>query len=194
MRWFTVLALLPALILVGGVNVAKAGTKDVNSPKAKGDIYQFKMTDIDGKSVPLKKFRGKVLLVVNVASKCGNTPQYAGLEKLYETYKSKGLVILGFPANEFGSQEPGTDQEIKAFCTGTYNVSFPMFSKIVVKGENENALYTWLQNSTDNHNDIEWNFAKFLVDRKGHVVERFNPKTKPDDETLVEAVEKALKS
>ena len=159
---------------------------------APSSIYDFKMDDIDGKSVPLTKFKGKVLLVVNVASKCGNTPQYAGLEAMYKKYKDQGFAILGFPANEFGGQEPGTNAQIKEFCTATYNVEFPMFSKIVVKGEGIHPLYQWLIQQTDNKNDIEWNFAKFAVGRDGKVLARFSPKTQPTDPNLVSLVEKAL--
>lgn len=156
-------------------------------------IYDFKMTDIDGKPVPLAKFKGKVLLVVNVASKCGNTPQYEGLQAMYEKYKKQGFAVLGFPANEFRGQEPGTDAEIKQFCTATYNVKFPMFSKIVVKGEGIHPLYQWLVANAPRHEEVEWNFAKFLVNRKGEVVGRFSPRTQPNSEEVVTAVEAALK-
>lgn len=156
-------------------------------------LYDFKMKDIDGKDVKLDKYKGKVTLVVNVASKCGLTPQYTALEALYRKYKAKGFVILGFPANQFGAQEPGTDSEIKQFCTGKYDVTFPMFSKIVVKGDDTNPLYKWLLQATPEHKDIEWNFAKFLVGKDGMVIKRFTPQTKPDDASIVEAVEAALK-
>lgn len=156
------------------------------------NIYSFKMKDIDGKETGLDKYKGKVLLVVNVASKCGLTPQYEGLEKIYEKYKDKGLVVMGFPANEFGAQEPGTNTEIKQFCTGKYNVTFPMFSKIVVKGDEAHPLYKWLLAQTPQHQDIEWNFAKFLVGRDGKVLQRFHPKVTPEDKDLVAALEKAL--
>ncbi|MBI5705498.1 MAG: glutathione peroxidase [Armatimonadetes bacterium] len=162
-------------------------------PKAAGSLYDFKMKDIDGKEMPLAKFKGKVVLVVNVASKCGLTPQYEGLQKLYTTYKDRGLVVLGFPANQFGGQEPGTDTEIKEFCTGKYNVTFPMFSKIVVKGEGIHPLYTWLLQSTENKGDIEWNFAKFLVGKDGKVLKRFAPRVTPDDKDFVASIEAALK-
>ena len=141
---------------------------------APATIYDFTMDNIDGKPVPLKKYEGKVLLVVNVASKCGNTPQYAGLEAMYKKYNSKGFEILGFPANQFGGQEPGTDAQIKEFCTSTYDVQFPMFSKIVVKGDDMNPLYKWLVDSTGKQ-DIEWNFAKFVIGRDGKILARFTP-------------------
>ena len=155
-------------------------------------IYDFKMDSIDGKPVELAQYKGKVLLVVNVASKCGMTPQYEGLESAYKKYKEQGFLVLGFPANEFGGQEPGTNAEIKEFCTGTYNVTFPMFSKIVVKGEGIHPLYKWLLDQTENKKDIEWNFEKFVVGRDGRVVARFSPRTKPDDPALVAAIEKAV--
>ncbi|HWD37507.1 MAG TPA: glutathione peroxidase [Fimbriimonas sp.] len=156
-------------------------------------IYDFSMKNIDGHNTHLNHYKGKVLLVVNVASQCGYTPQYAGLEKLYETYKSKGFVILGFPANNFGHQEPGTDPEIKKFCTGTYNVTFPMFSKISVKGDDEHPLYKWLRASSDRPNDdIEWNFCKFLIGKDGKVIKRFVSKDTPESSEVKTAIESAL--
>jgi glutathione peroxidase len=155
------------------------------------------MRDIDGKDTSLSAFKGKVLLVVNVASKCGFTGQYAGLQKLYETYKDRGLVVLGFPANNFGGQEPGTEAEIKGFCTATYGVTFPMFAKISVKGTGIHPLYTFLTSKESNpkfSGDISWNFNKFLIGRDGAIVGRFGSKTKPDDKELVAAVEEALKA
>lgn len=162
------------------------------TPMEPKSIYDFKMNDIDGHPVSLAKYRGKVLLVVNTASYCGNTPQYQGLESMFESKKKEGLVILGFPANEFGAQEPGSNSDIKTFCTSKYNVSFPMFSKIVVKGDGINPLYTWLIASAPTHDDIDWNFAKFLVDRDGHVIARFKSRTKPNDPALVAAIDAAL--
>lgn len=146
-------------------------------------VYSFKMRDIDGKRVPLSTYKGKVLLIVNVASKCGHTPQYAGLEKLYEKYKGKGFAILGFPCNQFREQEPGTDAQIKAFCTSKYNVTFPLFDKIEVNGDNASALYKFLKTAEpdpDGKTDIGWNFTKFLVDREGHPVKRIMTKTEPE--------------
>ncbi|MBS1716185.1 MAG: glutathione peroxidase [Armatimonadetes bacterium] len=160
--------------------------------KAPETIYDFRMNDIDGHPVSLAKYRGKVLLVVNVASKCGFTPQYAGLESLYTNYRKAGLVVMGFPANEFHAQEPGTNPEIKQFCTMNYGVTFPLFSKIVVKGDGINPLYTWLLANADRHNDIEWNFTKFLIGRDGKVKARFMPNTKPDDPALMAAIQKEL--
>lgn len=157
-------------------------------------IYDFQMKNIDGKEVSLKKYEGKVILVVNVASKCGLTPQYEGLEALYEKYKSKGLVILGFPANDFLSQEPGTDAEIREFCTTKYKVTFPMFSKITVLGDNTHDLYRWLIEQSGDKNPIEWNFAKFIVDRTGTKVFRFSPKAKPQSEAVVKQIEALLEA
>ena len=156
---------------------------------------QFKLKDIDGKDLDLAQYKGKPVLLVNVASKCGLTKQYTALEALYEKYKDQGLVVVGIPANNFNGQEPGTEAEIKAFCTGKYNVTFPMTSKISVKGEDQHPLYKFLTSKETNGDfagDIEWNFAKFLVDRNGNVMARFASKTTPDDPKVTGAVEKAL--
>lgn len=161
---------------------------------AAGSIYKFQVDDIDGKPVRLDKFAGQVLLVVNVASKCGNTPQYEGLEALYRKYRARGFSVLGFPANQFRNQEPGTNADIKAFCTERYGVTFPMFSKIVVTGPEIHPLYSWLVANAPYHDDIEWNFAKFLIDRKGMVCGRFLPKVQPNDPALIQAIERALES
>lgn len=155
-------------------------------------FYDFKMNSIEGKELPLAKFKGKVVMVVNVASKCGLTPQYEALEKLYKAKKDDGLVILGFPANEFGNQEPGSNKEILEFCTAKYGVTFPMFSKIVVKGEAIHPLYKWLLDKTDGK-DIEWNFAKFLVSKDGEKVIRFSSRTKPDAAEVLTAIDQAIK-
>jgi glutathione peroxidase len=153
-------------------------------------IYEFTLNSIDGTPAPLSAYRGKVVLLVNVASKCGFTPQYKALEALYEKYQDKGLVIVGFPANNFGSQEPGTDQEIKTFCERNYKVTFPMYSKISVKGADMAPLYDYLTKSTGG--DIKWNFTKILVGRNGAIVTRFEPATKPESPEVAAAVEKAL--
>jgi glutathione peroxidase len=146
-------------------------------------IYDFTMNSIDGQPVSLKSYSGKVVLLVNVASKCGFTPQYAGLEALYEKYKDRGLVIIGIPANNFAQQEPGTNEEIKTFCSRKYNVTFPMMAKVSVLGDDKTPLYQFLTNkSTDPKfgGDIKWNFTKFLFDRNGNLVARFEPPVKPD--------------
>ena len=155
----------------------------------------FVMKDIDGKIVNLGRYQGNVVLMFNGASMCGFTPQYAGLEKLYMKYKDRGLVLLGFPANQFMQQEPGTDAEIKKFCTLKYNVTFPMFSKIIVKGEGINPLYKFLTSKDTDPKyagDITWNFNKFLLDRNGAVIGRFDSKVTPESPDLVKAIEAAL--
>ena len=159
-------------------------------------IYDFVLKNIDGKEVKLDQYRGKALLLVNVASQCGYTPQYEGLQKIYLKYKDQGFVILGFPANNFGAQEPGTDQEIKTFCSTRYHVTFPMFSKISVKGPDKNPLYQFLtEEKTDPKfaGEILWNFSKFLIDKKGKIVARFDSKDTPESEKVVEAIEQAVK-
>ena len=158
-------------------------------------VFDFKMKDIDGKDVKLKKYKGNVLLVVNTASKCGYTPQYEGLQATYSKYNDKGFYVLGFPANNFGSQEPGTEKEIKEFCESKYKVTFPMFAKISVKGADQDPLYAYLTNKETNPEfggDITWNFNKFLIDRKGKIVARFTSKDKPDGEAVMQAIEKYL--
>jgi glutathione peroxidase len=159
-------------------------------------VYNFTLKSIDGKPVSLSEYHGKVLLLVNVASKCGFTPQYAGLESLYEKYKDRGLVIVGIPANNFGGQEPGTNEEIKKFCSNKYNVSFPMMSKVSVLGEDKTPLYAFLTDKSVNPQiggDIKWNFTKFLFDRNGKPVARFEPNVTPDSPQVISAVESALK-
>lgn len=146
--------------------------------------YDFDATSLDGKPRPLSEFKGKVLLVVNTASKCGFTPQYEGLEKLFQKYQARGLEVLGFPCNQFGAQEPGSREEIGAFCQKNYGVSFPMFEKIDVNGDTAHPLYQWLKASAPGvlgTEGIKWNFTKFLIDRSGKVVARFAPATKPDE-------------
>ena len=154
-------------------------------------VHEFTLNSIDGKPAPLSAYQGKVVLIVNVASRCGFTPQYAGLEALYEKYKDRGFTILGFPANNFGAQEPGTNEEIKTFCISKYNVTFPMYSKISVKGDDKAPLYQFLTAATGS--EIQWNFTKFLVDKDGKVVARFEPKVTPESPDVAEAIEKALR-
>lgn len=155
-------------------------------------LSDFSARRLGGADEPLSDFGGKVALVVNVASKCGNTPQYEGLEKLYETYRDRGLVVLGFPCNQFMGQEPGTDAEIAEFCTLNYGVTFPMFGKIEVNGEEAHPLYQWLKATTPGSDgrDIEWNFAKFLVGRDGRPVRRYGDKFPPAD--MASDIEKLL--
>jgi glutathione peroxidase len=158
-------------------------------------FYDFTMDDIEGKPVPLKTFAGKAALVVNVASKCGFTPQYSGLEQLYQKYKDRGLVVLGFPANNFFFQEPGTNDEIRQFCSLKYNVTFPMFAKISVKGKNQAPLYRWLTrqpSAPEGPGGISWNFNKFLLTRNGQVAYRFGSKTEPLSKEIIAAAEGLL--
>ncbi len=161
--------------------VARAETKS---------LYDIPLKDIDGKEASLKPFQGKVVLVVNVASKCGLTPQYKQLEEVYQKYKGQGLVIAGFPCNQFGKQEPGTNAEIKEFCSAKYQATFPMFDKIDVNGANRHALYKSLIG--EGGKDIAWNFGKFIVGRDGKVLSRIEPRTKPDAPEVIKAIEAAL--
>ena len=158
-------------------------------------VLGYTMKDIDGKDVDLSQYKGKVILFVNVASKCGYTPQYLGLEKLYKEKAAKGFVILGFPANNFGEQEPGSDAEIKSFCSSKYNVTFPMFSKVSVRGEDAHPLYKQIASQPKPiGGDPQWNFTKYLIDKNGNVVGRFDPKVKPDDATMNRRIDELLGS
>ena len=158
-------------------------------------LYDIEVETITGESVPLADYRGKVLLIVNTASKCGFTGQYAGLQKLYEMNQDKGLIVLGFPSNDFLRQEPGTNEEILSFCKMNYGVTFPMFGKISVKGKNQHPLYVYLTSKESNPEfpgRISWNFNKFLISRDGRVIGRFGSRTSPDDEKLIIALQAAL--
>ena len=155
-------------------------------------VYDFTLNDIDGKPVSLNQFRGKVLLLINTASFCGNTPQYTDLEKMYEQYREKGFEILAFPANNFGQQEPGTNAEIKTFCYTKYSLSFPLFSKISVKGDDKHPLYRYLTEQSPFPGEVEWNFQKYLVDRSGKVVARYPHRTKPLAPEILQDVERVL--
>lgn len=156
------------------------------------NVYDFTLNDIDGKPVPLNQFKGKVLLIVNTASFCGNTPQYSELQNLYETYEVKGLEILAFPANNFGQQEPGSDAEIKSFCFTKYSLTFPLFSKISVKGQDKHPLYHYLTEQSPFPGEVEWNFQKYLIDRSGNVVARYLHRTKPLSNEVITDVERVL--
>ena len=170
----------------------------VAAPKKKKEIpvgiYQFTLNTIDGKAKSLGDYKGKVLLVVNTASECGFTPQYKGLEALHQSHKDQGLAVLGFPANNFGGQEPGNEKEIKAFCERNYGVTFDLFSKVEAAGEHISPLYKYLTSEAGFDGPIAWNFTKFLVGKDGKVIARFGSKVKPDDKELLEAIDKALKS
>lgn len=156
-------------------------------------IYDIKLKDIDGKDTTLAAYKGKAVLIVNVASKCGYTPQYKGLEAVYEKYKGQGFVVLGFPCNQFGSQEPGTNEEIKQFCSSKYNVTFPMYDKIDVNGANRHPLYVALAGKDSPYpGDIKWNFNKFLIGKDGKIVKRFDSKVTPESEEMAQAIEAAL--
>ena len=190
-----VLALAAALVyrqvsaVMGGTVVAAPTT----APAGDGPL-KFTMNDIDGKPVNLADYKGHVVMIVNVASKCGFTPQYEGLEGVYKRYQDRGLVILGFPANNFNSQEPGSDADIKQFCSNKYDVTFPMFSKVSVKGDDQTPLYQFLTGSADGQfaGPIGWNFTKFLIDKQGHVYARFASAVKPQSDEMTAAIEKGL--
>jgi len=189
-RWFAVAAIVG--LAAGAMPPSPAAEK---GDKAVPPALNFTIKDITGKPVELSQFQGNVILFVNVASKCGYTPQYKGLQKLYETYSKDGLVVIGVPANEFGSQEPGTDAEIKQFCTARYKVTFPMMGKVVVKGPGICPLYQFLTSKETDPKfagEIGWNFEKFLVSRSGEVVGRFKSDVEPDAPELVKAVEAEL--
>ena len=170
------LALIFSLILVTSIAFSQKS------------FYDFKVKDINGKDFDLSSLKGKKIMVVNTASKCGNTPQYADLEKLYNEYKNQKFVIIGFPANNFGKQEPGTNSEIAEFCEKNYGVTFPMMSKISVKGDDMDPLYQWLTSKSKNgvlDSEVKWNFQKYLIDENGKLVDMVNPKVKPDDDKIV---------
>ena len=186
-----VVTLLAALVLGQAPVHAEEGDSAVEAKS----ILDFKMDDIDGKEVALSKYKGQVLLVVNVAAKCGLTPQYEQLVKVQEKYTKEGFQVLGFPANNFMKQEPGSNSEIKLFCKQEYEVNFDMFSKISVKGDDIHPLYAFLtdeEKQGEHGGKIQWNFDKFLVNREGKVIARFNPKTKPDAEEVVTKIKEAL--
>lgn len=188
------LLLAVSLIIVYAKN--KGTDMSKLNPLPEKSIYDFVMKNIDGQDIKMEQYRGKVVLIVNVASKCGYTKQYEGLQKMYLKYQDQGFLILGFPANNFLSQEPGTDEEIKTFCSTRYNVTFPMFSKISVKGDDKHPFYRFLtekQTNPEFAGEIKWNFNKFLIDKNGNIVARFDSGVKPEDHELIQAIEKALK-
>jgi glutathione peroxidase len=188
MKWFILLCI--GLGCVSTVTSVKGGGVMATN------IYDIAVKDIDGRDTTLAAYRGKVMLIVNVASRCGFTGQYDGLQKLYDQHKDSGFVILGFPANNFLGQEPGTDPEIKTFCTLTYGVTFPMFAKISVKGDDKHPLYKFLTEKATNpgfDGEISWNFNKFLISKNGTVLARFGSRTKPESPEITEAIQKAIK-
>lgn len=191
-----ILIVLGVMTLVGvGMAVftlrgALAGGETAAPAEQEGTLWQLDSTTLEGEPAPLEAWRGKVALVVNVASKCGLTPQYTGLEKLYEQKKDRGFVILGFPSNDFMGQEPGTPQEIRQFCSTKYDVTFPLFHKVKVKGDAKDPVYAWL--TAGGLEEPTWNFTKYLVGRDGKIIARFGPRTTPEDPDLVAAIDKAL--
>jgi len=174
------------------VTLAVGALLSTSAQADQGSPLTGKVKKIDGTEVDLASYKGKVVLIVNVASRCGYTGQYAGLQKLYDAYKDKGLVVLGFPANEFGAQEPGTDAEIATFCSSKYGVTFDMFSKIVVKGPNKAPLYKTLTEGATPPGEVSWNFEKFLVGRDGRIIGRYKSSVAPDDAKLTGAIEAEL--
>ncbi|HQZ83128.1 MAG TPA: glutathione peroxidase [Pyrinomonadaceae bacterium] len=192
-RSFVAFAAAVALFMTGQFTNSPVTTPvDAFDP---GSVLDFTVRDIDGNDVKLSKYKGDVILVVNVASKCGYTPQYEGLQAIYKKFQDKGFYVLGFPANNFGGQEPGTNTEIKEFCESKFHVTFPMFAKISVKGDDIDPLYKFLTEKTTNGDfagDITWNFNKFLVDRHGKVVARFSSKDTPESEAVTSAIAKYL--
>src|SRR5947208_3601709 len=176
------------LALLCGLLLPKVGSA-ANEPA----LYDIPLKDINGKETSLKAYKGKTLLVVNVASKCGLTPQYTALESLQQKYQKKGFVVLGFPSNDFAEQEPGTNQEIKEFCSSKYNVTFPLFDKLHVKGPEQHPLYSALTGvQAPFPGDVKWNFGKFLISKDGKILKRFEPKTTPDSAEVIEAIDAAL--
>jgi glutathione peroxidase len=167
-------------------------TQSTQSKMENKNIYDIKVKDMDGKDVKLSDYSGKVLLIVNVASHCGYTVQYEALQKLYEQNKDKGFEILAFPCNDFGEQEPGTNEEIQQFCSSKYNVTFKLFDKVKVLGDDKTPLYNRLVNNAPETGDIGWNFEKFLIDKKGNIVGRYKSKVKPDSDELVSAINAEL--
>jgi len=186
------IALLALVLAACSGERAERGGQEGARPRS---VHDLAVRDIDGNDVQLGAYRGKVLLIVNVASKCGFTRQYAGLQSLHARYRGRGFAVLGFPANDFGAQEPGTDAEIKTFCTLTHGVTFPMFAKIGVVGEEKAPLYAFLTERETNpefSGEITWNFSKFLVDKGGQVIARFESSDEPESSEVVQAIERAL--
>ena len=174
--------------------VPSNATKNISEAKMNNNISNLSVKDIDGKIVNLSDYKGKVLLIVNVASYCGYTKQYAGLEQIYRKYKDKGLEILAFPCNQFGQQEPGTNEEIKSFCSSKFDVSFRLFDKVDVNGKDQSPLYSILTNNeTTGKADIKWNFEKFLIDKNGNIISRYASKVEPESKELTSAIELELK-
>jgi len=194
MKMANIFAIVASILVVCAVIFVRRwqNSTPVDSVK-ETSIYDFTVKDIKGQDFAMSQFKGKTVLVVNTASNCGLTPQYEGLEALYEKYKDRGFVVIGFPANNFMGQEPGSNEEIATFCSTKFKVSFPMMSKISVKGEGADPLYKFLIKDSGEIRDIEWNFAKFLVGKDGKVIKRYSPKTSPDDAAILKEIETAIK-
>jgi glutathione peroxidase len=189
----TILLTLSAVGCFNRVNVGPVSFPiDQPKPVPTMDFFDLSATDINGELIKLDTYKGKKVMVVNTASECGYTPQYAQLQELYETYKGQGFVVLGFPCNDFGSQEPGTETEIAQFCQKNYGVTFPMMGKVHVKGPEQHAVYHWLTNMSQNavmDNDVKWNFHKFLVDEQGHLVMSLQSGVEPSDQRIIDWIE-----
>ncbi len=190
---------LPVLLLFGFLSYGFLNMNNISIQQTKGDdevnksIYNFSVKDIDGKEIQLSDYKGKVLLIVNVASRCGFTKQYNGLEEIYRKYKERGFEVLAFPCNDFGNQEPGTNEEIKEFCSSKFDVSFQLFDKVKVLGDDKEPLYAFLtDNPVTGKSDIGWNFEKFIVDREGNIVKRLKSNVDPLSEILITVLEEEL--
>lgn len=187
------LIIIASIFLI--VNLISASDKSLKTNEGKNmeSVHEFSVKDINGKDVSLSDFKGKVLLIVNVASKCGYTRQYSGLQKIYDKYKEQGFEILAFPCNDFGGQEPGTNEEIAEFCSTNFNVTFPLFDKIKVLGEDKNPLYKMLTNNSNvEKGDINWNFEKFLISKEGEVIARYKSSVEPESDAVTKAIEQEL--
>jgi glutathione peroxidase len=194
---FTLIAVVAvAVILIVQAKQPMEGDMSSATPLTERSIHDFVMKNIDGSDVKMEEYKGKVLLIVNVASECGYTPQYEGLQKIYTKYKDQNFLVLGFPANNFGQQEPGSNEEIKTFCQRRFGVSFPVFSKISVKGSDKHPFYRFLTEKETNpefSGEIKWNFNKFLVDKNGKIVARFDSGDEPEGDKVTQAIEQAIK-
>ncbi|MDR4495610.1 MAG: glutathione peroxidase [Nitrospirales bacterium] len=196
----SILSLIGLAVFLGNATLAQSpihlasssSTGHADQDSTALQIYDFTMDDIEGNPKSLSEYKGKVVMVVNTASFCGNTPQYEGLQTLYERYRDRGFTILAFPANDFGKQEPGNNKEIAEFCYTKYSLEFPLFSKITVLGDQKHPLYKYLTETTPFKGEITWNFQKFLIDRKGQVIARYAPGQKPLTQPIVEDIERAL--
>lgn len=172
--------------------ISDSKTKNEGNKPLNKNIYDISVKTMDGEVKKLSDYKGKVILIVNVASKCGYTPQYEGLENIYQKYSSKGFEVLGFPCNDFGEQEPGTNDEIRTFCETKYNVTFPVFDKVTILGSEKDPLYERLTNNSEPQGDVSWNFEKFLIDKNGDIAGRYKSKVKPESEELLSAIEQEL--